>query len=168
MSEDLERLLAAESSREGFEIYSWQLRPAGRRRVLQVVLYAPTGVGLDDCARVSRRLGAAIEAAEAVAGSYVLEVSSPGIERPLLTPRHFELALGERIRVTRAEPSLAPGENPVLEGVLSAVDAEGIRLGDAASPRLAWAAIGRARVLAALGARREAAATLTEEEQDDD
>ncbi|MBM4117364.1 ribosome maturation factor RimP [bacterium] len=168
MSEDLEGLLAAESSREGFELYSWHLRPAGRRRVLQVVLYAPSGVGLDDCARVSRRLGAALEAADAVTGSYVLEVSSPGLDRPLLTPRHYELALGERIRVTRAEAGLAAGENPVLEGVLSAVDAEGIGLAGASPRRLDWTAIGKARVLPDLGARREPAATPMEEEQDDD
>jgi ribosome maturation factor RimP len=168
MSEDLERLLAEEIRQAGFELYSWQLRPGSRRRVLQVVLYAASGVGLDDCARVSRRLGAAIEAADAVAGSYVLEVSSPGLDRPLLGPRHFELALGERVRVTRVEGGLAAGENPVLEGLLSAVDTDGIRLeaagGTAALP---WAAIGKARVLPTLAVRRERATTLTEEQNDD-
>jgi len=168
MSEDLERLLAEEIRQAGFELYSWQLRPGSRRRLLQVVLYAAGGVGLDDCARVSRRLGAVLEAADAVAGSYVLEVSSPGLDRSLLCPRHFELALGERIRVTRVEASLAAGENPVIEGLLSAVDAEGIRLTAAAGElALPWAAIGRARVLPALALRRERATTSTEEHDDD-
>lgn len=168
MSEDLERLLAEEIRQAGFELYSWQLRPGSRRRVLQVVLYAETGVGLDDCARVSRRLGAAIEAADAVAGSYVLEVSSPGLDRPLLQRRHFELALGERVRVTRGEAELPAGENPVLEGVLCAVDAEGIRLEAAAGTlALPWTAIGKARVLPDLGPRRERVTTLTEENDDD-
>jgi ribosome maturation factor RimP len=168
MSEDLERLLAEEIRQAGFELYSWQLRPGSRRRVLQVVLYAASGVGLDDCARVSRRLGAALEVADLVAGSYVLEVSSPGLDRPLLCPRHYELALGERIRVTRVEAGLAAGENPVLEGLLSAVDAEGIRLEAAAGAlALPWVAIGKARVLPVLAVRRERAMTLTEEHDDD-
>lgn len=168
MSEDLERLLAEEIRQAGFELYSWHLRPSGRRRVLQVVLHGAAGVGLDDCARVSRRLGAALEAADAVAGSYVLEVSSPGLDRPLLAPRHYELALGERIRVTRSEDGLAAGENPVLEGRLAAVDGEGIRLelsdGDG---RLAWTAIAKARVVPDLALRRQRGATLTEEKDDD-
>ena len=168
MSEDLERLLAEEIRQAGFELYSWQLRPGSRRRVLQVVLYAAGGVGLDDCARVSRRLGAALEAADAVAGSYVLEVSSPGLDRPLVTPRHYELALGERIRLTRVEGGLASGENPVLEGLLGAVDAEGIRLeGGPGTLALPWAAIGKARVLPSLALGRERAMTLTEENNDD-
>ncbi len=168
MSEDLERLLAEEIRQAGFELYSWQLRPGSRRRVLQIVLYAAGGVGLDDCARVSRRLGAALEAADAVAGSYVLEVSSPGLDRPLSTPRHYELALGERIRLTRVEGGLAPGENPVLEGLLGAVDAEGIRLETAPGALvLPWAAIGKARVLPSLALGRERATTLREENNDD-
>ena len=70
MLEGLERLLEEEVRRAGFILYDWELKRGGRR-TLQVFLHADGGVGLDDCAAVSRRLGAAIEEAEAIEGSYV-------------------------------------------------------------------------------------------------
>ncbi|MCB1163809.1 MAG: ribosome maturation factor RimP [Candidatus Krumholzibacteriia bacterium] len=156
MREDLESLLTEEIRQEGLELYSWQLRPAGKRRLLQVFIHGEQGVNLDDCARVSRRVGAALEAAEAVEGSYVLEVSSPGVDRPLLTPRHFAMALGERVRITRADHDPASGENPTLEGRLSDVGDDAIRLEwEGGEVTLPWSAIGKARVLATLSTRRD-------------
>lgn len=124
MREGLEGLLAEEIRQEGFELYHWQLRPAGKRRVLQIYLHGEEGVGLDDCARVSRRLGLAIDEAEAVEGSFVLEVSSPGLDRSLHTARHYELALEQRVRLLHRGEE----EDRTLEGLLVAVEEGSIRL----------------------------------------
>lgn len=151
MSEGLAGLLAAEVRREGFELHHWRLRPAGKRRVLQVYLHAEGGVGLDDCARVSRRLGVAIDEADAVDGSYVLEVSSPGVDRPLLARWHWQLALGERVRLLhRAEDG-----DRTLEGVLAGVEEDAIRLEtDAGEEQLPLAQVERARVVPVLTTKR--------------
>ena len=152
MRESLERLLSEEIRQQGYELYHWSLRPAGKRRVLLVFLHGEKGVGLDDCARVSRRLGAAIEESESVEGSYVLEVSSPGIDRPLLNRRHFELAEGRRIRLVERRED---GDRS-LEGILTGVDEDAIRLETkGGEERLPLEAIDKARVVPEISTRRD-------------
>jgi len=161
MHDSLEALLEATVRREGFTLYHWSLKPGGRRRILRVFLHREDGVGLDDCARVSRRLSAALEEADAVAGSYVLEVSSPGVDRPLLEPWHFEAALGERIRL---QQDLGDQGRRSLEGVLLSCEGGQIRLqlGDG-EEQLALESISRAKVMPVLKMRRERESTITEE-----
>ena len=152
MRESLERLLAEEIREEGYELYHWSLRPTGKRRMLQIFLHGEKGVGLDDCARVSRRLGVAIEESEGVEGSYVLEVSSPGIDRLLITRRHFELAEGSRIRLVERREE---GDRS-LEGLLIGVEEDAIRLEmKGGEERLPLEAIDKARVVPAISIRRD-------------
>ncbi len=152
MRESLETLLAEEIRQEGYELYHWSLRPAGKRRVLQILLHGEQGVGLDDCARVSRRLGLAIEESETVEGSYVLEVSSPGVDRRLHTRRHFELAEGKRIRLVQRREE---GDR-TIEGVLAGVDEDVIMLETTGGEeRLPLETIDKARVVAEISTRRD-------------
>lgn len=125
MRRDLEALLEEQVRQAGFRLYEWSLKPGGRRRLLRVSLYAADGVGLDDCAAVSRRLGPAIDASGLVEGSYVLEVSSPGLDRELTRPWHYETALGERLRLVRRD---AAGASETLEGTLLAAAGGTLRL----------------------------------------
>jgi ribosome maturation factor RimP len=86
----------------GLEVLELELKGQPPRRLLRVILDSSTpsrAVTLDDCATVSRRLGDVLEANEAVSGSYLLEVSSPGVNRPLRTPEHFRRVVGDRVRV---------------------------------------------------------------------
>lgn len=78
------------------------------------------GVTVDECAEVSRYLEAYLDADERVPEDYVLEVSSPGLERPLKKPRHFEGAVGERVElVTRKQVA---GRNKFVARLLSFED----------------------------------------------
>jgi len=114
LARSLEQLLQDEVRAAGFELYDWSLKPAGKRgRLLRVSLHSDEGVNLDDCADVSRRLSRALEAEELIRGRYILEVSSPGMDRPLLHPRHFEIALG---RVARIQLSTEDRGRRDLEG----------------------------------------------------
>ncbi|MFW6201680.1 MAG: ribosome maturation factor RimP [Gemmatimonadota bacterium] len=82
------------------------------------------GVSLDDCARVSRRLEAYLDEHPEFGGRYVLEVSSPGVERPLVRPRDFERFGGRRIAVKGYAP--LAGRTQRLEGeLLGLVEADG-------------------------------------------
>ncbi len=74
-----------------------RVRPDGR-------YVGPGGVTTDDCSNVSRNLGAAIELANAMPGTYRLEVMSPGVEREVLKPSDYRRFLGERIKVVFVAP----------------------------------------------------------------
>jgi ribosome maturation factor RimP len=79
--------------RAGFELDQLDVRVAGRRHTVKVVVDSDDGVGLDDIAAVSRALSAELDQHEhLISGSYTLEVSSPGVDRPLTGKRHWRRA----------------------------------------------------------------------------
>jgi ribosome maturation factor RimP len=86
---------------EGMEIVDIQFRPEGTRggRVLRLYMDKEGGPSVDDLSRVSRRLSDLLDSEDAISGAYTLEVSSPGINRPLKKPEHFARFVGKRIRV---------------------------------------------------------------------
>lgn len=92
----------------GFDLEDLAVVAAGRRRLVRVIVDADDGVSLDAAADLSRRLSEAFDAAEQDgeplgAAPYTLEVTSPGIGRPLTEPRHFRRAVGRLITVTTTE-----------------------------------------------------------------
>lgn len=99
-AEQLRELARQVVEAEGLELYDLVFKRSGPRSKLQVFLNRPGGnVGLDDCERVSRQLSRELDVVDPIAHAYDLEVSSPGIERPLLQRWHWERALGERVNV---------------------------------------------------------------------
>lgn len=98
-------LAAPVAAGEGMEIVDIELRPEGGRggRVLRLYLDKEGGPNVDDLARVSRKLSELLDSAEAVDGAYTLEVSSPGINRPLKRLEHFARFTGKRVRVRTRE-----------------------------------------------------------------
>ena len=86
---------------EGMEIVDIEFRYEGSRggRVLRLYLDKEGGPNVDDLGRVSRQLSELLDAEDTIDGSYTLEVSSPGINRPLKKPAHFARFVGKRIRV---------------------------------------------------------------------
>jgi ribosome maturation factor RimP len=102
------------------------------------------GVGLDDCERVSREVSALLDVEDPVPTGYTLEVSSPGFDRVLRTPAHFQRFVGERVRVEL----LAPRDGRRrYTGRLQALNGEGIELiVDGAMVSVPFSQIGRARL----------------------
>jgi ribosome maturation factor RimP len=90
-------------------------------RILRVFVDSLSGVGMDDCLRVNRELVELEELDENVPGSYRLEVSSPGVEKPLRTAAHFSAVIGQNVRVklTQSVDDRRQGAGRVLD-----VDAE--------------------------------------------
>ena len=116
-------------SAAGMDLESVRVTVAGRRRLLRVVVDSDHGVSLDDAADVSRDVSALLDASDALGEvPYTLEVSSPGVDRPLTEPRHWRRARGRLVRVK------VTGEGPV-EGRVLAADADGITLGLTAGER---------------------------------
>ncbi|HET8564797.1 MAG TPA: ribosome maturation factor RimP [Candidatus Binatia bacterium] len=98
-------LAAPLAQTEGMEIVDIEFRPEGSRggRILRLYLDKEGGANVDDLSRVSRQLSEILDAQGAIEGAYTLEVSSPGINRPLKRPEHFARFIGRRIRVRTRE-----------------------------------------------------------------
>lgn len=82
----------------GLELYDLVFRRLGPRWKLQVFLSRPDGaISLDDCEKVSRQLSRELDVADLVDHAYDMEVSSPGLERPLRHPWHWERVVGQKV-----------------------------------------------------------------------
>jgi ribosome maturation factor RimP len=139
---DAVRRLAAEAaSASGLVVEDVAVQAAGRRRVVRVVVDLPDdalgGVPMEAVAAVSQALSQSLDDADAMGGSaYTLEVSSPGVDRPLFQRRHWARARTRLVRV-----ALRDGRARV--GRLTAVDDEGVVVDGA---RLAWDEVARGKV----------------------
>jgi ribosome maturation factor RimP len=101
----LERLAGPVVRAAGMDLEEVQLTPVGRRRVLRVVVDGPGGVSLDNIALVSQALSAELDAAGCMGDvPYTLEVTSPGVDRPLTAPRHWQRSVGRMVKVAVTGP----------------------------------------------------------------
>jgi len=104
VTETIGRLIEPVIASLGYELLGVEYLPQGRHSLLRVYIDSEAGIGLEDCATVSRQISAVLDVEDPIHGQYNLEVSSPGVERPLFKPQHFERVLGEKIRVRLAVP----------------------------------------------------------------
>lgn len=95
------------------------------RRTLTLFVDKPSGVLLDECQSLSRQIGDLLDEHELVTGSYVLEVSSPGAERPLKKTRDFERFVGRYALIMTREPLQDVGATEVY-GYLRGLEAEAV------------------------------------------
>jgi len=109
----------------GYDLEDLVVTPAGRRSVVRVVVDRDEGVTLDDIAEVSRAVSDVLDANDDGMGvPYVLEVTSPGIDRPLTEPRHWRRNLGRLVAV-----GVGPqGAVEQVTGRIDAVDGDGVTL----------------------------------------
>ena len=89
----------------GLEVVEVEMRGAGKARMLRIFIDKAGGVTHEDCAHLSREVGTILDVEDAVpGGSYVLEVSSPGLDRKLSCPADYERFTGSRVRLTTWNP----------------------------------------------------------------
>jgi len=88
----------------GYEFVGAEYMPRRRNALLRVYIDNDAGVSLDDCARVSDQLSGLLDVENPIQGAYSLEVSSPGLDRPLFFERHFDRFRGAKIRVKMSMP----------------------------------------------------------------
>jgi len=111
--ETLEPVVADAVARAGYDLEHLQVQQAGRRQLVKVVVDsddAAAGIGLDQVAEVSRAVSSALDALDSddtagsmLGGSYTLEVTSPGLDRPLTRPRHWRRARLRKVAVRAGE-----------------------------------------------------------------
>ena len=90
----------------GFELVDVEYARAGGQNVLRVYIDHPQGITVDHCATVSRQVSALLDVEDPIPEAYVLEVSSPGLDRPLVRREDFERFAGETIKVRMLEAVL--------------------------------------------------------------
>ena len=88
----------------GYELVCLELLGSGSNALLRLYIDGPQGIGLEDCERVSREVSATMDVANPISGSYRLEVSSPGLDRPLAKPEHFQRYAGRQAKVQMRMP----------------------------------------------------------------
>jgi ribosome maturation factor RimP len=113
-------------ARHGAELIDLAVK-RGRTQLVRVVADRAGGIDLDTCARVSEELSRLLDADDPIAGRYTLEVSSPGLDRPLRTAADFRRALGRRVRVVVADEHAEQ-----LEGTLEEVGEDRVRVATSA------------------------------------
>jgi ribosome maturation factor RimP len=144
--EHLLDLLGPLVDRAGYDLEDVLVTSAGRRSLVRVTVDADGGIDLDAVAVVSRLVSDALDAdaakpssPRALAGAYVLEVSSPGVDRPLTEQRHWRRALGRLVKADVGDGSVV--------GRLQGVDDDGVTLDvEGADRRIAWPDLGRGKV----------------------
>lgn len=105
VSDRLQTLLEPVIDDLGYELVGVEYLPNPKNRVVRVFIDRdPDGIGVEDCELVSREVSALMDVEEPVPGQYTLEVSSPGVERPLFTAAHFARFVGETAAVQMAVP----------------------------------------------------------------
>jgi ribosome maturation factor RimP len=139
--DSLVRLLTPVVEAQGLDLEDVVVTQAGKRRQLRVVVDQDGGISLDTVAAVSTAVAAQLDDSDAMGGSpYVLEVTSPGVDRPLTAPRHWRRNRTRLVKVATAEAT-------ALEGRLVEVDDDGIGVeSDGVVTRLAWDRVASGRV----------------------
>lgn len=117
----------------GKELWGVEFISAGNNSVLRLFINHENGIDVDDCAEVSRQVGAILDVEDPISSEYNLEVSSPGVDRPLFELSHFQQVIGETINVKLSMPLngrrkfkgiLAAIENDTLIVEVDAIDYE--------------------------------------------
>ena len=138
-AQERERLLdvlAPVVQRAGYDLEDISVTAAGRRSLVRVTVDKDGGIDLDAVAEVSRAVSNALDAeSDAFSGPYVLEVSSPGVDRPLTEPRHWRRAAGRLVKVRVGDQ--------LLTDRVTAVSDTGVRLG---TREIGWSELGKGTV----------------------
>jgi ribosome maturation factor RimP len=146
VQEKLRELCRAGAEALGFELVDVELAGGGRGPTLRVYIDSPQGITADDCADVSRQLSAIFDVEDPIPGSYTLEVSSPGLDRPLVKPDDFRRHMGETIKVKLRKPDDMGRRN--FTGALVEANNEHVVVEvDKERFRLPYVAIDRARLV---------------------
>jgi ribosome maturation factor RimP len=107
----------------GYELLGIEYMPQGKHSLLRMYIDADDGIALEDCERVSRQVSGILDVEDVVHGQYTLEVSSPGLDRPLFTLDHFRKYLGQTVKLRLSSP--LDGRRK-FSGVISAIEDDAV------------------------------------------
>ncbi len=142
---ELTDLLEPEVNTLGYELVDLELRLGGRSGLVRLFIDSEDGITLEDCERVSHQVSALLDVEDPIPGHYVLEVSSPGLNRRLRKPADFVRFCGERTKVELAVPNVEGRRR--FTGVLTSVEDDGFSIEvDGVTHRLRFEEVETARL----------------------
>lgn len=145
MSQKLNSLLQPLVEDLGYEFVGLEYHNHPKNSVLRVYIDATDGIGLEDCEKVSREVAALLDVEDPISGHYNLEISSPGLDRPLFTLAHFGQFAGAEVQLTLFAP--VEGRRKFKGRILGAEGGE-VRLDqDGAEVALVFDNIAKARLV---------------------
>lgn len=104
VAENLTNLIEPVVAGLGYELLGIEYISQGRHSVLRLYIDSEQGIGLGDCEQVSRQVSGVMDVEDPLKGQYVLEVSSPGLDRPLFKAEHYVRYIGETVRIRLRRP----------------------------------------------------------------
>jgi len=146
VADNLTKLIEPVVTGLGYELLGIEYISQGRHSVLRLYIDSEQGIGLGDCEQVSRQVSGVMDVEEPLTGQYVLEVSSPGLDRPLFKAEHYLSHIGQTVRIRLRRP--LDGQRK-FHGVLAEADEQGILLrcaDDGRETRLAYDEIEKANL----------------------
>lgn len=124
-SRQLEDLLEPVVSSMGYEFVGLEYILQGRHSILRIYIDKEQGVDVDDCAKVSHQLSAVLDVEDPIAGEYSLEVSSPGLNRPLFKLYQYGQFIGKEVKFRTSRPLLENGQRK-FKGIIQRVDEQNV------------------------------------------
>lgn len=100
----LTELVASAVEPLGYELLGVDYVAQGHHSLLRIYIDSPDGITLDDCERASRQVSAVLDVDDPIRGQYTLEMSSPGLDRPLFTAEHFTQFIGREVKLRLHTP----------------------------------------------------------------
>ncbi|WPC73637.1 ribosome maturation factor RimP [Vibrio porteresiae] len=125
LERQLTELLEAPVEASGYELVGLEFVRAGQHSTLRIFIDHENGITVDDCAEVSHQVSAVLDVEDPISVVYNLEVSSPGLERPLFKAAHYEQFIGHEVSVVL---KMAVGNRRKWKGVIDSVDGETVAI----------------------------------------
>jgi len=128
LRERVEKLVEPLLAHEGYELVDLEIAGVGPGTVVRLFIDKEGGVSLDDCASVSEAVDAMLDVEDPFDASYTLEVSSPGLDRPLRKAADYERFAGKKAKIKTFGPLESAGGRKVFTGTLVGRDADAVRI----------------------------------------
>ncbi len=136
----------------GYELVGVEYFPWRKGALLRVYIDSAEGITVDDCERVSHQVSGVLDVEDPIREGYTLEVSSPGLDRPLFTPAHFQRFVGEKVRVKMDVP--VQGRRNITGVLRGLVDGKVVVLEGDQERHLPLDAIGKAQLVPEIDFRK--------------
>jgi len=123
--EQIKELIEPTVTALGLELWGVELLQQSKSSLLRIYIEREEGVAIEDCEKVSRQVSALLDVEDPIAGEYTLEVSSPGVERPLFTAEQFAQYVGSEVKLKLRSPIQGSRK---FKGLIAKVDGSAINL----------------------------------------
>ena len=125
LERQLTEMLDAPVAASGYELVGLEFIRAGEHSTLRIYIDSPNGINVDDCAEVSHQVSAVMDVEDPISVAYNLEVSSPGLERPLFKADHYQQFIGHEVSIVL---KMAVGNRRKWKGDIQSIEGETVKV----------------------------------------